>query len=1187
MGLLPTSGLWNCATSQLRGKRAKTGLARPVPAPITTNNAWTSSGAEGDRRSNDGVAVRNRRIQWTCALDADLARCNEGISLRPGEGRQKELVRLWQDVHPELPATVNALSQRLSRICKLGSVPALSPGGPNVSPNSVTPCQLDSKWTSSLEGSLVSSDSEIVRQPGNELASSPGRSAIRTGSGNAEVRGEGSDEPRRTRTRARTDVAATTPGVSTPEVRIRRPGRPRKHPTPEASGSAYESELDGGHNAERAFTGDDELSNSNTLRNEFLSVLRTVEACEEGDLSKRGRPSCKGTMVSQRLMRTVDDSIVEEYQKGERSHWRLNRLVYAGAELVASRVKRTFAATKKQPSLKRREAKVTHLRRIVGWLEAEIRRRRIGQKATPRQWRNIRHLKLERCSLRELETSLETKKANLRVRVTQLRRLRASARSSSTNTAYRRQGPACLSGGSRGKDQGFQHPSADEVSRFWEGVIGVEGEWDPLDPAILDWAYPGSDAPAPGVVEPVDGNVWGKVVKKLNSWKAPGRHGICGFWWKQFHQAKELLRRTVWHMLEGDSDSIPTCFVKGRTVLIPKEGCQGRPEQYRPITCLNTEYKLLIAVMTEVLYDHAIAYSLLPPEQRAIRRGHRGCLDALMIDSMVAKEAMVRHRDLSVAWIDYQKAYDRVPHEWMSWMLSYIKAPLSVQVVLDNLQKQWSSVFCVGTEEGAVRTELQFRRGLFQGDSLSPLLFCLSIAPISHALRESSGFSVPYLGSPVTHLFFMDDLKVYARNSDILGDTLRVVDRVSRAVGMELGLRKCAVAHVKRGKYVGGENYLLPEERKIERVAQGGTYWYLGIEQLFRADHTSVRERLTKVYAQRLHRIWSSALSSKHKVHATNTWAVSVFRYFFALVKWPLKELIQLDRLTRKILRRFKSHHLSASIECLYLRRASGGRGLVNIRQAYEGEVVASELYMANAGEDELLQAVVKHQLYLSAKGKHSILQAASDVLRQHEVCPDLVRKLRSGEAIPHTRESVLELKAAQAVQLVSTLTAKPIHKVYFQQASSAEGVDTEGTFGWLSDGRFRAETEGLVIAAQDGVILTNRYKHTVLKTSATSTCRVCREGEETVGHILSSCGPHMWTLYKERHDRVVYRLMMALAKRLDVTVPDSMKWGVDGWHGVAALSGAKARIVVDLSVPTDRQLPDRRPDILLYLKGE
>ena len=176
---------------------------------------------------------------------------------------------------------------------------------------------------------------------------------------------------------------------------------------------------------------------------------------------------------------------------------------------------------------------MTHLRRIVGWLEAEIRRWRIGTKATPRQRRNIWRLKLEHCFLWELEASLETKKANLRVRATQLRRLRALVQSSSTNTAYCRQGLACLSGGSRGKDEGFQHPSADKVSRFWESVIGVEGDWEPLNPAILDWAYPGSDGPAPGVVEPIEGNVWGKVVKKLNSWKAPGRDRICGFWWKQ------------------------------------------------------------------------------------------------------------------------------------------------------------------------------------------------------------------------------------------------------------------------------------------------------------------------------------------------------------------------------------------------------------------------------------------------------------------------------------------------------------------------------------------------------------------------------------------------------------------------------------------------------------------------------
>lgn len=97
----------------------------------------------------------------------------------------------------------------------------------------------------------------------------------------------------------------------------------------------------------------------------------------------------------------------------------------------------------------------------------------------------------------------------------------------------------------------------------------------------------------------------------------------------------------------------------------------------------------------------------------------------------------------------------------------------------------------------------------------------------------------------------------------------------------------------------------------------------------------------------------------------------------------------------------------------------------------------------------------------------------------------------------------------------------------------------------------------------------------------------MCREEDETIGHIVSACRSHMWSLYKERHDRVVYQLMLALAKRLAVKVPDSMKWGVDGWHGVAVMDGDKAKIVVDLSMPTDRQLRDRCPDIVMHLKEE
>ena len=111
-----------------------------------------------------------------------------------------------------------------------------------------------------------------------------------------------------------------------------------------------------------------------------------------------------------------------------------------------------------------------------------------------------------------------------------------------------------------------------------------------------------------------------------------------------------------------------------------------------------------------------------------------------------------------------------------------------------------------------------------------------------------------------------------------------------------------------------------------------------------------------------------------------------------------------------------------------------------------------------------------------------------------------------------------------------------------------------------VRDGWLQAKTEGLVISAQDGVILTNRYKHTVLKKSTTSTCRVCQEEDETISQIMSSYKSHLWSLYKERHDRVVYQLMAALAAKLDVRVPNFIKLGASVWHGMAILDRTRAQ---------------------------
>ncbi len=229
-------------------------------------------------------------------------------------------------------------------------------------------------------------------------------------------------------------------------------------------------------------------------------------------------------------------------------------------------------------------------------------------------------------------------------------------------------------------------------------------------------------------------------------WKAPGLDKIHGFWHKAFPRINSLLRDCMWKIMDGINE-MPDWVVRGRTVMIPKDGFIGRADQYRPITCLNISYKLMTATLAGIILEHASKCEALPREQKALRKGTRGCLDALTIDQAVADEAKKDRRDLSVAWVDYRKAYDLVPHRWINQVLRAVAVPKPVRETVKQLISKWATNLCLWTENGPHEIPIKMKRGIFQGDSLSPLLFCLCVAPLSEALRKTEGFEARHQAS--------------------------------------------------------------------------------------------------------------------------------------------------------------------------------------------------------------------------------------------------------------------------------------------------------------------------------------------------------------------------------------------------------------------------------------------------------
>ena len=88
------------------------------------------------------------------------------------------------------------------------------------------------------------------------------------------------------------------------------------------------------------------------------------------------------------------------------------------------------------------------------------------------------------------------------------------------------------------------------------------------------------------------------------------------------------------------------------------------------------------------------------------------------IDRAVIKEVKSRYKNLAIAWIDYKKAYDMVPHSWIIECLDLFGVAENIKSLLVNNMAKWKVMLSSGNSELG---EVEIKPGIFQGDSLSPL----------------------------------------------------------------------------------------------------------------------------------------------------------------------------------------------------------------------------------------------------------------------------------------------------------------------------------------------------------------------------------------------------------------------------------------------------------------------------------
>ena len=104
----------------------------------------------------------------------------------------------------------------------------------------------------------------------------------------------------------------------------------------------------------------------------------------------------------------------------------------------------------------------------------------------------------------------------------------------------------------------------------------------------------------------------------------------------------ELLGRVLEQFINRQI-AIPNWFTVGRTVMLNKDGEESAANK-RPITCLNTMYKLFTKIMGTFLINHNMKHDLIQLDQHGGKARSLGSIDNLFIDKAVLEDCINNHK---------------------------------------------------------------------------------------------------------------------------------------------------------------------------------------------------------------------------------------------------------------------------------------------------------------------------------------------------------------------------------------------------------------------------------------------------------------------------------------------------------------------------------------------------------------
>ena len=272
-------------------------------------------------------------------------------------------------------------------------------------------------------------------------------------------------------------------------------------------------------------------------------------------------------------------------------------------------------------------------------------------------------------------------------------------------------------------------------------------------------------------------------IKLLRRFKSPGPDDLHPAIFKELAEivAEPL---AVLFTLSLRTGKLPEEWKTAVVAPMYKAGDKHQPQNYRPVSLTCVACKIMEKIIAHRIRQHFEDNELFHPGQHGFRRKH-SCITNLLIARERWSEAKSAGNDVEVIFIDFSKAFDKVPHRRLLWKLG------TYGISGDTLR--WLEDFLVG-RSFSVRVHLEkssFREmysGVPQGSVLGPLLFLIYVNDLLELIK-----------SPC--LMYADDLKIWRvitdlEDPDSLQNDLNTIMKWAAEWHLPLNADKCVHMHI-------------------------------------------------------------------------------------------------------------------------------------------------------------------------------------------------------------------------------------------------------------------------------------------------------------------------------------------------------------------------------------------------------